>query len=96
MKRLAACLITAIFVVGLIGFNLSCAQTDYASKVKETMKALQEKSSKLGEPKAEGKSLYFGGTKMNGNYTTVDEIKDIFGGATATFFLKKGVQLVKH
>jgi hypothetical protein len=73
----------------VVGFTLtSHAETAYTAKIKEAMVMMKDKAAKLGEPRVEGSSLYFGTTKMNGNYELVDSLKNEFG-CTATFFVKK-------
>ena len=55
---------------------------------------MKEEAAKLGEPKAEGSSLFFGTTKMNGNYAIVDSIRTSFN-CTATFFVKKAADYLR-
>ena len=69
-------------------------------RVAKSMAALKEKTAKLGAPKVEGTdpvggkdapALYFGSTKMNNNFTVVDEVAQEGGrGMTATLFVKDG------
>jgi len=70
------------------------AETEYSAKIKEAMTLMKDMAAKLGEPRADGISLYFGTTKMNGNYEIVDSLKDQFG-CTATFFVKKGDAFIR-
>lgn len=70
------------------------AQSANAGKVKEAMQAMKDEAAKLGEPKAEGTSLFFGTTRMNGDYTIVDGLQTRFA-CTATFFVKKGADFVR-
>ena len=68
-------------------------------KVKAAMALLKSESEKLGPAKIEGTdtiegnavpAVFFGATKMNNNFTLVDEIvKEVVGG-TATIFVKSG------
>src|SRR5262249_51375042 len=90
----AGCVITASMPM------LSYAQDP---KVKKAMELLIEKTGKLGPPKLEGTEavagksapgLYFGTTKMNNNFTVVDEVKAEVGG-TATLFVKAGEEYVR-
>jgi Cache 3/Cache 2 fusion domain len=64
---------------------------------------LKEELNKLGAPKIDGKSkvgdkdvsaIYFGKTRINLNYATVDAIKTKVGG-TATVFVKDGEEFVR-
>jgi hypothetical protein len=64
------------------------------SKVKESMQALKDSTAALGKAKLEGEDLFFGTTKMNGDFTIVDAIKTKHG-ATATLFAKKGTGFVR-
>ena len=88
----------------LLLWSLSCvlaggvisvqAESLHAEKVKEALKVMRTEAAKLGEPKAEGSGLFFGATKINGNYTIVDALKGQFG-CTATFFTKKATDYVR-
>jgi hypothetical protein len=60
------------------------SQVDWGLKTEKAMTALKSKTNKLGAPKLEGTEmvadkkvpgLYFGTTKMNNNFTVVDEVK---------------------
>jgi len=70
------------------------AETSYAEKVKEALKLMKQEAAALGEPKSEGSRLFFGTTKINGDYTIVDGLKTRFN-CTATFFSKKGTDYVR-
>ena len=72
-------------------------------KVKAAVALLKSKSEKLGPPKIEGTdtvngkaipAVFFGATKMNNNFTLVDQIVKEVGG-TATIFVKSGVDYVR-
>jgi len=81
-----------LFVFGLVANGISCtanADTPYTAKVKAAMSAMKAEAGKLGAPKLEGDTLFFGTTKINDNFELVDSMKSKFGG-TATFFVKKG------
>ena len=78
-----------------LGFCLpAAASTDYKAKVKSSITDLQTSATKIGAPKLEGEDLYFGSTKVNGNFDIVDGLKARHGG-TATFFIKKGDAFVR-
>jgi len=71
--------------------------------VKQAMALLKDKTARLGSPAVKGEDavagkqvpvLYFGTTKMNNNYTVVDEVKKELGG-TATLFVKSGDDFVR-
>lgn len=70
------------------------AEDANAEKVKGAMQAMKAEAAKLGEPKGEGTKLFFGATKMNGDYTIVDGLKTQFG-CTATFFSRKGTDFLR-
>lgn len=86
-----------LFVFGLVAGGTSLvarADTEYAAKVKTAMSAMKAEAGKLGTPKVEGDTLFFGSTKINNNFELVDSLKAKFGG-TATFFVKKGSSFVR-
>lgn len=80
-------LIVLVLVTG--GTFTAMAETEHSAKIKEAMTVMKDKAAKLGDPRADGTALFFGTTKMNGNYEIVDSLKAQFG-CTATFFVKKG------
>jgi hypothetical protein len=69
------------------------------SRVAKSMATLKDQTAKLGAPKIEGSepvggkdapALYFGSTKMNNNFTVVDEVaKEDGRGMAATLFVKE-------
>jgi len=76
---------------------------DIAEKVKAAMALLKSKAEKLGPPKVEGTdtvagktvpAIFFGSTKMNNNFTLVDDVVKEAGG-TATIFVKSGDEYVR-
>ncbi len=83
-----------VFILLLSGVFTAQATTEFTAKIKEAMIAMQIQAVKLGEPKIDGTALFFGTTKMNGNYQLVDDLKTRFG-CTATFFIKKGDQFIR-
>jgi hypothetical protein len=70
------------------------------ARVAKSMALLKDQTAKLGEPRIEGSdpvggkdapALYFGSTKMNNNFTVVDEVaKEDGRGMAATLFVKGG------
>lgn len=73
------------------------------SKVTAAMELLKSKANELGPPKIEGTdtvagkevpAIYFGSTKMNNNFTLVDDVVKEAGG-TATIFVKSGDEYVR-
>ncbi|MFH0880013.1 MAG: Cache 3/Cache 2 fusion domain-containing protein [Lentisphaerota bacterium] len=85
-----------LFVLGLVtgGAFTAKAETEHSATIKEAMGVMKSDAAKLGEPKVDGSSLFFGTTKMNGNYELVDALKTHFG-CTATFFVKKGDAFIR-
>ena len=95
--RVAGMLIVAVsfFVTPILISSASNAQD---ARVAKSMAALKDQTAKLGAPKIEGKeavggkdapALYFGSTKMNNNFTVVDEVAEEDGrGMAATLFVK--------
>ena len=71
--------------------------------VQAAMQLLKSKAAALGKPSVKGEeavagktvpALYFGDTKMNNNFTLVDEVQKEKGG-TATLFVKSGDEFVR-
>ena len=91
----------ALVVAGLFAPSSGVAQDD---KVKTAMELLRSMADKLGPPKIEGlvytvagkqvPAIYFGSTKMNNNFSLVDEVAKQAGG-TATIFVKNGDEFVR-
>ena len=90
----------ALVAVGLFAPSSGVAQDD---KVKTAMELLKSMADKLGPPKIEGMdtvagkqvpAIYFGSTKMNNNFSLVDDVVKKAGG-TATIFVKKGDEFVR-
>ena len=90
----------AAFVTALFSFSLTSHAT---GNTQTSLQALKAKLARLGEPKIKGTELvggrtvpaiYFGKTKINNSYVTVDSIKKANGG-TATIFVKDGQEFVR-
>lgn len=79
-----------LFVLGLAmaGAGTAMANTEFTPKIKAAMAAMKENAAKLGAPKTDGSSLFFGTTRINDNFEIVDSLKSKYG-CTATFFVKK-------
>jgi len=74
-----------------------------AEDVQSSMQLLKSNAAALGSPSIKGEeavagkmapALYFGGTKMNNNFTLVDDVVKEKGG-TATIFVKSGDEYVR-
>jgi Cache 3/Cache 2 fusion domain len=104
--RLIVKKVLVVFVIA-IGFPgsfmlLASAANAQEARTAASMAALKDKTAKLGAPKIQGieevggksaPALYFGSTKMNNNFTVVDEVAKEGGpGMMATLFAKVGVQ----
>jgi Cache 3/Cache 2 fusion domain len=104
--RLIVKKVLVVFVIA-IGFPGSLMLMASAANAQDprtaaSMAALKDKTAKLGAPRIEGTetvgnksapALYFGSTKMNNNFTIVDEVAKEGGpGMAATLFVKAGVQ----
>ena len=101
-------LVILVIAIGLPGSLKLMASAANAQEPRTTasMAALKEKTAKLGAPKIEGTEavgnklvpvLYFGSTKMNDNFTLVDEVAKEGGpGMAVTLFVKAGVPLEQH
>jgi hypothetical protein len=101
-------LVVLVIAIGLPGSLMLMASAANAQEPRTatSMTALKEKTAKLGAPKIEGTDevdnklvpvLYFGSTKMNDNFTLVDEVAKEGGpGMAVTLFVKAGVPLEQH
>ena len=78
-------LVVLVIAIGFPGSFLLVASAGNAQEARTaaSMAALKDKTAKLGAPKIQGMeevggksapALYFGSTKMNNNFTLVDEI----------------------
>src|SRR5262249_40260856 len=97
-------LVVLVIAIGFPGSLMLMASAANAQDPRSAMSmaALKAKTTKLGTPKIEGTeavgnksapALYFGSTKMNNNFTIVDEVAKEGGpGMAATLFVKAGVQ----
>ena len=75
------------------------------ARIAKSMAALKDQTAKLGAPKIDGTdpvggkdapALYFGSTKMNNNFTVVDEVaKEDGQGMAATLFVKGGDEYIR-
>jgi len=100
--------LVVVIAIGCVGSLMLMASAANAQDVRTaaSMAALKEKTAKLGEPKIEGPEavgsksvpvLYFGSTKMNNNFTIVDEVAKEGGpGMMVTLFVTAGHQLEQH
>jgi hypothetical protein len=96
-------LVVPMIAIGFLGSLMLVASAGNAQETRTaaSMAALQDKTAKLGAPKIEGTDevggksvpvLYFGSSKMNNNFTIVDEIGKEDPGMNATLFVKAGVE----
>jgi cache 3/cache 2 fusion protein len=97
-------LVVLVIAIGIPGSVMLMASAANAQEARSaaSMAALKDKTAKLGAPKIDGTEvvgnksapvLYFGSTKMNNNFTIVDEVaKDGGPGMVATLFVKAGIQ----
>ena len=101
VKKVLVVFVIAIGFPGSVMLMASAANAQEA-RTAASMAALIDKTAKLGAPKIEGEErvgsrsapvLYFGSTKMNNDFTIVDEVAKEGGpGMQATLFVKAGVQ----
>ena len=96
-------LVVLVIAIGLPGSLMLMASAANAQEPRTAtlMTTLKEKTAKLGAPKIEGTEavgnklvpvLYFGSTKMNDNFTLVDEVAKEGGpGMAVTLFVKAGI-----
>jgi len=101
-------LVVPMIAIGFLGSLLLMASAANAQEARTaaSMAALKDKTARLGAPKIEGEervggksapALYFGSTKMNNNFTLVDEVAKEGGpGMMVTLFVTAGHQLEQH
>jgi len=101
-------LVVLLIAIGFPGSLMLLASAANAQdpRTAASMAALKDKTAKLGAPRIEGieavgnqsaPALYFGSTKINNNFTIVDEVAKEGGpGMMATLFVKAGVQQEQH
>jgi Cache 3/Cache 2 fusion domain len=101
-------LVVLVIAIGFPGSLMLMAGAANAQDPRSatSMAALKDKTAKLGAPKIEGQEevggksvpvLYFGSTKMNDNFTLVDEVAEEGGpGMMVTLFVTAGHQLEQH
>jgi hypothetical protein len=104
-KKALVVLLIAIGFPGSLMLLASAANAQEA-RTAASMAALKDKTAKLGAPRIEGTeavgnksapALYFGSTKMNNNFTLVDEVAKEGGpGMMVTLFVTAGHQLEQH
>jgi hypothetical protein len=102
-KKALVVLVIAIGIPGSVMLMASAANAQEARSA-ASMAALKDKTAKLGAPKIDGTEvvgnksapvLYFGSTKMNNNFTLVDEIGKEDPGMNATLFVKAGEKYIR-
>lgn len=90
-----------LIAMSMLPPNAANAQAD--GKITKAMSLMKEKAQALGAAKLDGienvggktvPALFFGTTKMDGNFTLVDDIVKAVGG-TATLFVRSGEDYVR-
>jgi hypothetical protein len=96
-----------VLAIGLLAIStlIPSAGNAQDARVAKSMATLKDLTAKLGAPKIEGAeavggkdapALYFGSTRMNNNFTVVDEVAKEGGkGMTATLFVKGGDEYIR-
>jgi hypothetical protein len=92
LGRRAALTLATLFLMLPLVTSPSFAEEN--AKVKEAMQSLKQETAALGQAKLEGENLFFGTTKINGDFTVVDAVKTKHEG-TATLFAKKDANFVR-
>jgi hypothetical protein len=89
LKYFHKILMLLLTIVALSASHFAQADSPTNAKVKDAMAVMKADAKMMGVAKLEGETLFFGSTKINGDFAIVDALKTKFGG-TATFFVKKG------
>lgn len=93
----------AVYAISMSIVLPTMSHAQSPENVKQAMALLKNKTARLGAPGIKGEdavagkpvpALYFGTTKINNNFTVVDEVKKEMGG-TATLFVKSGEDYVR-
>ncbi len=102
-KNIVVGILAAGFVFAASMMLPSAANAQADSKVTKAMALMKSSAAKLGAPKVEGTdvvagktvpALFFGATKINNNFTLVDNVVKAIGGSS-TFFVKSGDEYVR-
>ena len=91
LKRLA---VVTLLAVGALGLTAATSHAETNAKVAEAMAYLKSEVEKLGAPSVQNGEQSFGTTKMNNNFTIVDDVKAKFG-STATLFAAQDGKFVR-
>ncbi|WP_448191619.1 Cache 3/Cache 2 fusion domain-containing protein [Azospirillum sp. sgz301742] len=103
MKTSTLALLLLVFVAEVTVQPPVRAFAGPAEDVQAAMQLLKSKAATLGAPSLKGEdpvagkavpALYFGETKMNNNFSLVDDVQKEKGG-TATIFVKSGEEFVR-
>jgi hypothetical protein len=88
MKANSTRVFFTFFVLSFFFLNAAVGfATDLHTKLAQGMELLKAETARLGLPKCQGPSLYFGDKMMNDTFDIVDKVKGQFG-VTATLFVK--------
>lgn len=102
LQKAAVATLAASMVFGAVVLAAMTAQAQ-ESRVLAAMELLKSKARDLGPARIDGTdavagkevpALYFGSTRMNNNFTLVDDVAKQAGG-TATIFVKSGDEYVR-
>ena len=94
-------LVVLVIAIGFPGsfMLLASAANAQEARTAASMAALKDKTAKLGAPKIQGieevggksaPALYFGSTKMNNNFTVVDEVAEEGGTRNGGHTVREG------
>ena len=103
-KRLANGVLSCFIATVILAPSTGNAQAD--SRIAHSMTSLKTMARQLGAPKLKGReavgakmgapALYFGSTKVNNHFDTVDAVSREDGkGMTATFFARSGDEYIR-
>jgi hypothetical protein len=103
VRKSVSALLLLAFTAALVTQCPAGAFAGLADDVQSAMRLLKPKATALGAPSVKGKeevagkavpALYFGSTKMNNNFSVVDEVQKQVGG-TATLFVRSADGFVR-
>jgi hypothetical protein len=94
MKRSFLLLCVASFAALFLSTRAFASDPSLTAKIQAAMAEFKSGTASLGAPRLDGNTLLIGTSRMNGNYTLVDALKEKHG-CTATIFARRGENFIR-
>jgi len=94
MKRSFFLLCVASIAALFLSTRALASDPSLTAKIQSAMEEFKSGTSSLGAPRLDGNTLLIGTSRMNGNYTLVDALKEKHG-CTATIFARRGENFIR-